>query len=86
MEQTKEIVDSFIEATSSLDWVKIDKPEEGCAVALSKRKHIHHIGVWVSGGCLHSVEGLGVVFNTINDLKRNGYTRIEFYRYAKATN
>ena len=85
-EQTKEIVKAFTNATSEDGgWVLIDEPIDGCAVALGKKTHIHHVGIWVSGGCIHAVEGLGIVFNDRNALKRNGYGRVEFYT-CKTTN
>lgn len=77
---TKNIVKSFTKATSKEGgWTKLDKPKNFCAVALSQNKRIHHVGIWFNGGCLHATEGLGVVYNNISDLKRNGYNRVEFY-------
>ena len=77
---TKKIVMAFAQATESGgDWVKIAEPVEYCAVALSMNRKIHHVGVWLDGGCLHAVEGLGVVYNSLKQLKRNGYTKVEYY-------
>jgi hypothetical protein len=77
---TRNIVLAFKEATSEKGgWVKLDKPDDYCAVALSKNKKIHHVGVWFNNGCLHATTGLGVVHNTLQQLKRNGYTKVEFY-------
>jgi hypothetical protein len=63
-------------------WVKQDAPEDYVAVAMSKNKYIHHIGIWYKNACLHCVEHMGVVYNDYNSLKRNGYNRIEFYKHC----
>jgi cell wall-associated NlpC family hydrolase len=79
--QTRKIVTAFDLATSETgDWEQIKNPTDNCAVALSMNNRIHHVGVWVSGGCLHATEGVGVVYNTIKQLKRNGYAKVEFYK------
>lgn len=60
-------------------WLRLAVPVQYCGVAMSKNKKIHHVGIWIDGGCLHCVEGQGVVFNTLAQLKRNGYHKIEYY-------
>lgn len=81
--ETRKISNAFKNAIESKRWGKIDAPDTGCAVALSMGKKIHHVGIWVKDGCLHAVEGCGVVYNTIQHLKVNGYSRIEFYKWQK---
>jgi hypothetical protein len=77
---TKNIVTAFKEATCEHGgWKKLDEPEQHCAVALSMNRRIHHVGVWFNGGCLHATEGVGVVYNDLKQLKRNGYSKVEFY-------
>lgn len=77
---TKQIVIAFKESIGEGgEWSKISQPIDYCAVALSMNRHIHHVGVWFNGGCLHATEGVGVVYNTLKQLKRNGYSKMEFY-------
>ena len=52
----------------------LTEPKEGCIVALSQLRNPHHVGVWVSGGVLHCLEKVGVIFSTLDNLKLNGYT------------
>ena len=78
---TKPIIKAFKIATESGEWFKIDVPKQFCAVALSMNSRIHHVGVWVDEGCLHATEGLGVVYNSMRHLKRNGYSKVEFYEW-----
>ncbi len=79
----KKIQNAFDTAIKENSWIRLDKPKEGCAVALGKIKIIHHIGVWTRGGCLHCVKGQGVVYHTPKHLERNGYTKVEFYEWKK---
>ena len=80
---TKDIVKSFKKAISQGNWVKLDTPEYGCAVAMSMNKNIHHVGIWMGGGCMHAVRGVGVVYNNLMHLKNNGYNKVEFYKWVK---
>jgi hypothetical protein len=75
-----EMIRSFEEGKKSSVWERIDSPEDNCAVAMSCGTKIHHVGVWLNGGCLHAVEGMGVIFNDIKRLKQNWYSKLEFYR------
>lgn len=84
--ETKKMIKAFSKAKGSGQWKNILAPVDFCAVALSKNKKIHHVGVWFNGGCLHAVEGIGVVYNTVMHLNRNGFNKVEFYEYAKADN
>jgi len=78
--ETKNIVRAFSSATGEGGkWVKVDEPTNYCAVALSMNKYIHHVGIWLEDGCLHATEGLGIVYNDMRQLKRNGYSKVEFY-------
>lgn len=52
----------------------LEKPKEGCIVALSRLKHPHHIGIYTNGGVLHCLQKVGVIFSTLDNLKLNGYT------------
>ncbi len=78
--ETKKIVSAFNEATSTNNWLKLKKPEPYCAMTLSMNKKMHHVGIYYAEGCLHCAENVGVVYNSFNDLKRNGYNTWSFYK------
>lgn len=65
-------------ATTDL-WVPLKQPTEKCVVAMSKNKRIHHVGIWLDGGCLHADEA--VVHNNLAALIRNGYGKVEYYKW-----
>lgn len=76
----------FEAAASSPDWQRIEDPEQGCIVAMSKGGAIHHAGIWLDkegGGCLHVYRGGTVVFHTLQTIKRHGYSRILFFKWSK---
>jgi len=77
------ITKAYEKAVSSNNWERKKIPRNGHAVALSKGKKIHHAGIWISDGCLHSLDGSCVVHNNLFSLRRNGFTRIEFYEWHK---
>ena len=78
---TKNITESFKEQISTGQWMKLNAPENNCAVALSQGKLIHHVGVWYNGGIAHATKGVGVVWNTPLQLKLSGYNRVEYYKW-----
>ena len=80
---TLKITKEYEKAVGSKNWEKREVPHDGYAVALSKGKKIHHAGVWVAGGCLHAFDGSCVVHNNLFSLHRNGFKRIEFYKWQK---
>ncbi len=65
-------------------WNKLDRPEDYCVVAMSRSKVLHHVGIYLKadgGLVLHCHESSGVIIQTIDDLKKGGWNRIEFYGY-----
>lgn len=70
-------------ASKDTNWKRINSPIDGCVVALSKGKKIHHAGIWWHGGCLHAVNGMGVIHSTIKSLRLNNYKRMEFYEWQQ---
>lgn len=67
------------------DWIEIPRPVEGCLVAMSQRRSIHHIGVYadVDGGkVIHSWINVGVVADTLRGLRMRGVKVIKFYRHV----
>ena len=80
--ETKNIIrNAEKEIAKKRNWKQLKSPEENNAVALSRNSKIHHVGVWVGDGCLHVLEELGVVYNNRAQLNRNGYNKVEFYRW-----
>lgn len=63
-------------------WYGVENPQEGDAVLMAKGKHSSHIGVWVNGGVLHSVQGMGVVWQSKPQLKNDGWQHLTFYRHV----
>ena len=78
---TKNIARAYEKAIFGDHWIRQETPTEGSAVALSKGYKIHHAGIWLDNGCLHSCDNSHVVHNSISRLRLNGYNRIEFYRW-----
>ena len=66
-------------------WKYVALPEEGCAVAMSQRQVLHHVGIWTDadgGRIIHSWQA-PVVADKLSDLRRQrGFKRIEFYCYG----
>jgi len=65
-------------------WESLLFPTEGCAVAMSQRSSLHHVGIWTDadgGKVLHSYQS-PVVAETLPQLRRRGFKRIEFYAYG----
>jgi len=67
------------------DWVAVDMPRHGDGVLLRGGRH-PHVGVWLdidSGGVLHAMENIGVIFSHPRALPALGFGRIKFYRILK---
>ena len=70
---------------SFASWKRIDRPVEGCAVAMSQRYVLHHVGIWTEadgGKVVHSWQA-PVVADRLRSLQRQrGIRRLEFYEYG----
>lgn len=78
------VTGAFADGVEAGDWVEISEPVDGCAVALSRNKRIHHVGIWLDvdrGVVLHANEGNGVMAQSINELKRDCWRIIKFYKH-----
>lgn len=68
-----------------VNWIQVDKPQEGDAVLMARRKVPGHIGVWIAAngkhGVLHCVEGMGVVFTTLPHLQIQGWGSVSYFRH-----
>lgn len=76
-------------AASGADWEKIMSPKNGCVVAMSRSKVFHHVGIWLdfNGGlCLHAFDGLQVMTHTLQQLKRQNFSKIAFFKHGKNYN
>ena len=84
------IVAAFAQAFAahSEEWAKwrpTPAPVEGDAVAMSKGRRIHHVGVWIDadrGGVLHCLEGAGVILSPVAALRAALWRRIDYYAWA----
>lgn len=81
----KELAEAFRSRFSG--WVELDTPEEGCVVALSRSKmFIHHCGIWTwqdRGLVIHTTKFAKMaIAQSVLDLRRDGWKRIEFFRYV----
>jgi len=69
------------------DWSPIPEPEPFCGVAMSTRKIIHHVGVWLDfdgdARCWHAMDGGHVRADTVQGLKANHLSRIIFLRHKE---
>lgn len=62
-------------------WEQVVAPEqEFDVIEMSLNRKPHHVGVFVDGGVLTSVEGSGVIFQTLSSLKRHGWNITNTYR------
>jgi len=64
------------------DWTQIDKPVEGCGVALSQSRVFHHVGIWLEiddGLILHCHGNSYVVAQSIQNMKINKWKQFKFY-------
>ena len=76
----------FEKGVESPDWTRLKEPENGCVVAMSRGGPIHHAGVWLDIGegiCLHVYQHGYVSGHSVQQLKSQGYNRIEFFQWSK---
>lgn len=63
------------------DWDQVAEPSnEFDVVEMSLNSKPHHVGVFVDGGVLTSVEGSGVIYQSLVSLKRHGWNITNVYR------
>ncbi len=74
-----------VDAEKKAHWEQIGKPEDGCAVLMSRNRYPVHIGMWLDidgGKVLHCAQCMGVVFQNRQALKFDGWTGITYWRFA----
>jgi hypothetical protein len=66
-------------------WTQLREASEGCAVALGRLRasRLHHCGVYVEGGVLHSFECIGVAWTPAERMPHL-FARVEFYECVPA--
>lgn len=66
------------------DWIAIAAPtKEFDVVEMSQAERPHHVGVYLpldGGGVLTSLEGIGVVFQSLRSLSAHGWNVVQCYR------
>lgn len=71
------------------EWHESKQAVDGCAVGLSKHKIFHHVGVFTAldgGLVVHAYDQTGVVAQSLQSLKMNGWRRIAFFRHTLTIN
>lgn len=71
------------EEETSGRWALIIYPVHFCVVAMSRGRHIEHVGLWLDeagGGILHSYKGAGVVFQSMVTIRNSGIQNFTFYQ------
>lgn len=75
----------FEEKVRCGDWEQVESPNHGDGVLLRGGKH-PHVGIWLdidSGGILHAMEKIGVIFTHPRGLPALGFGRVKYYRIHK---
>jgi len=65
-------------------WKEIPKPIDGCAVGMSLRTILHHVGIWLEadgGKVLHCWERGSVIAEPLRLLRLKGIKVIKFFEY-----
>lgn len=66
------------------DWLEIAAPErEFDVVEMSQAERPHHVGIYLladGGGVLTSLEGIGVVYQSLRSLASHGWNIVQCYR------
>ena len=70
------------------NWLPVDIPQDGDLVEMGSARQPHHIGVWLDvdhGGVLHCIEGHGVAFQSLAQLKLHGWGALHISRHRSKT-
>ena len=62
-------------------WQEVDAPSEGDAVLMGQNLRPNHVGLWLRGGVLHSIQGGGVIYTTPLMLRHSGWNILGNYRH-----
>lgn len=64
---------------SSGEWRYAEEPGDGDA-ALLRGGTAPHVGIYVNGGVLHAMEGIGVIWTPLSKLRNIGFCSVKHYR------
>lgn len=62
------------------NWYEVVDPVDGDAALMVRSRYPSHVGVVVDGGVLHSLQGIGVVWQKLSALRRE-WASVTFYRH-----
>lgn len=78
----------FADHINASVWALVEKPKHGDG-ALMRSGDNPHVGIYLDidgGGILHALEGVGVVFTTLDQLNVVGFARTKYYRLNNDSN
>ena len=67
------------------EWLECNRAVEGCAVAMSKNKILHHVGIFVCGMVIHALGNDKVIAQSLSALKASGWSTIRFFKHEQMT-
>lgn len=65
-------------------WERIERPIEGCGVAMGAGKRFHHVGVWLEadgGLVLHAARKRNVTAQGLSSLRNSGISNIAYFKH-----
>lgn len=74
-----------VESEIKESWIEIPEPVELCAVGMSKKTAIHHVGIYTKadgGKVVHCYSHPTMVADTLRMLHILGFRTIKFYRHV----
>jgi cell wall-associated NlpC family hydrolase len=74
---------TIVEAAKQ-EWEEILVPVDGCAVAMSQKRIIHHVGIYLNidqGKILHCWHKHNVIVDTLFALRMKGIKTLKYYRH-----
>lgn len=80
--QTLAVRHAFADHPELSSWQAVDAPHEGDAVLMGKNQRPDHVGLWLGGGVLHSIQGGGVIYTTPLMLRHSGWNILGNYRHT----
>lgn len=76
---------SVLDRFSREEWILVKVPFEGCAVAMSQSRILHHVGIFIAedgGKVAHTWgEPAVVVADTLRALRFRGFRLVQFYQH-----
>lgn len=75
-----------MDASIEEEWIDIDEPFDGCAVAMSQGKAYHHVGIYIVGdgpAVLHCWDGASVIVENEKRLKLKGLRTIDYFKHRQ---